>query len=85
MFSSMYVEVSVTNWGTANADGFYVRAFFEGHEDGAKQSATHDLAYGYQISGVTTKGIAKPSGGGTLCVELWLDGEVIDDWSVAVS
>jgi hypothetical protein len=85
LFSSTYVEVSVTNWGTANADAFYVRAFFEGHEDGAKQSATHDLAYGYQISGVTTKGIAKPSGGGTLCVELWLDGEVVDDWSVAVS
>ena len=85
LFSSMYVEVSVTNWGTADADGFYVRAFFEGHEDGAKQSAAYDLAYGYQISGVTTKGIAKPSGGGTLLVELWLDGEVVDDWSVAVS
>jgi len=34
---------------------------------------------------VTTKGIAKPSGGGTLLVELWLDGEAVDDWSVAVS
>ena len=85
LFGSMYVEVSVTNWGTANAYAFYVRAFFEGHEDGAKESATHDLAYGYQMSGVTAKGIAKPSGGGTLCVELWLDGEVVDDWSVAVS
>jgi hypothetical protein len=85
LFSNMYVEVSVTNWGTADADGFYVRAFFEGHEDGAKQSAAYDLAYGHQISGVTTKGIAKPSGGGTLCVELWLDGEVVDDWSIAVS
>jgi len=76
-----YLEVTVTNWGTADADAFYVRAFFEGHEDGAKQSAAYDLAYGYQISGVVTKGIAVPSGGGTLLVELWLDGEVVDDWS----
>jgi hypothetical protein len=82
---TIYLEVTVTNWGTANADAFYVRAFFEGHQDGAKQSDTYDLAYGYQISGVTTKGIAVPSGGGTLLVELWLDGEVVDDWSVDIS
>ena len=81
---TVYLEVTVTNWGTANADAFYVWAFFEGHEDGAKQSATYDLAYGYQISGVATKGIAVPSGGGTLLVELRLDGEVVDDWTVDV-
>jgi hypothetical protein len=80
-----YLEVTVTNWGTADADDFYVRAFFEGHESGAKQSDAYDLAYGYQISGVATKGIVVPSGGGTLSVELWLGGEVVDDWSVAVS
>jgi transglutaminase-like putative cysteine protease len=80
-----YLEVTVTNWGTANADAFYVRAFFEGHEDGAKQSATYDLAYGYQISGVATRGIVVPSGGGTLSVELWLGGEVVDDWTASVS
>jgi hypothetical protein len=80
-----YLEVTVTNWGTADADDFYVRAFFEGHESGAKQSATYDLEYGYQISGVATRGIAVPSGGGALSVELWFDGEVVDDWSVHVS
>ena len=79
------LKVTVTNWGTANADDFYVSAFFEGHESGAKLSAAHDLAYGYQISGVATKGIVLPSGGGTLLVELWLDGEVVDDWTVDIS
>ncbi len=30
---TIYLEVTVTNWGTANADAFYVRAFFEGHRE----------------------------------------------------
>ncbi len=78
----MDISVTVTNWGTANADDFYVTAYFEGRESDAKSSATYDLAYGHRISGVVTKGIAKPSGGGTLQVGLWLDGEVVDDWTV---
>ena len=82
---TVYLEVTVTNWGTADADAFYVRAFFEGYESGAKLSDTYDLAYGYQISGVATKGIALPSGGGALLVELWLDGEVVDDWTVDIA
>lgn len=80
-----YLEVTVTNWGTADADDFHVRAFFEGRENSAKSSDTYDLAYGYRISGVVVEGLRKPSGGGTLVVELWLDGEVVDDWSFAVS
>lgn len=80
-----YLEVTVTNWGTADAHDFYVRAFFEGRESGAKSSDTYDLEYGYRISGVLVEGLRKPSGGGTLVVELWLDGAVVDDWSFAVS
>ena len=76
------MSVTVTNWGTANANDFYVRAYFEGRESDAKSSATYDLAYGHRISGVVTKGIVKPSGGGTLQVELWEGGEVVDDWAV---
>lgn len=79
------IGVTVTNWGTAKADDFYVLAFFEGHESGAKSSATYDLAYGHRISGVVTKGIEVPSGGGTLLVQLWLDGEVVDDWTLDIS
>lgn len=79
------IGVTVTNWGTAKADDFYVLAFFEGHESGTKSSATYDLAYGHRISGVVTKGIVVPSGGGTLLVQLWLDGEVVDDWILDVS
>lgn len=82
---TVYLEVTVTNWGTANANDFYIRAFFEGYESGAKQSDTYDLEYGYQISGVAARGIAMPSGGGTLLVELWLDGEAVDDWSIHIS
>jgi hypothetical protein len=26
-----------------------------------------------------------PSGGGTMLVELWLDGEVVDDWPAEIS
>ncbi|MDM7999854.1 MAG: hypothetical protein QUS33_07620 [Dehalococcoidia bacterium] len=80
-----YLEVTVTNWGTANANGFHVRAFFDGYESDAKISADYNLAYGYQISGVSTRGITVPSGGGTLFVELWMDGEIVDDWSVGIS
>jgi hypothetical protein len=79
------LKVTVTNWGTADADAFYVRAYFEGYESGAKSSATYDLAYGHQISGVATKGIALPSGGGTLRVELYQDGEIVDDWSRVIA
>jgi hypothetical protein len=79
------LKVTVTNWGTANADAFYVRAYFEGYESGAKLSATYDLAYGYQISEVATKGIVLPSGGGTLRVELFQGGKVVDEWTTDIS
>jgi hypothetical protein len=79
---TMDISVTVTNWGTANADDFYVTAYFEGYESSARSSDTFDLAYGHRISGVVTKGIAKPSGGATLQVQLWLDGEVVDDWTL---
>ena len=79
------LKVTVTNWGTADADAFYVRAYFEGHESAAKSSATYDLAYGHQISGVATKGIVLPSGGGTLRVELFQDGVKVDDWSRVIA
>jgi hypothetical protein len=79
------LKVTVTNWGTADADAFYVRAFFEGYESGAKSSATYDLVYGHQISGVATKGIVLPSGGGTLRVELFQGGVKVDDWSRVIA
>jgi hypothetical protein len=83
--TTVNLSVTVTNWGTADADAFYVRAFFEGYESGAKSSATYDLVYGHQISGVATKGIVLPSGGGTLRVELYQDGEIVDDWSKVIA
>ena len=79
------LKVTVTNWGTADADAFFVRAFFEGYESGAKSSATYDLVYGHQISGVATKGIVLPSGGGTLRVELFQGGVKVDDWSKVIA
>lgn len=79
------LKVTVTNWGTADADAFHVRAYFEGHESAAKSSATYDLAYSHQISGVATKGIVLPSGGGTLRVELYQDGVKVDDWSRVIA
>jgi hypothetical protein len=79
------IGVTVTNWGTADAAGFYVRAYFEDREGGAKSSDTYDLEYGHQISGVTIESIVVPSGGGTMLVELWLDGEVVDDWPAEIS
>ena len=83
--TTVNLSVTVTNWGTADADAFYVRAYFEGYESGAKSSAPYDLAYGHQISGVATKGIVLPSGGGTLRVELLQDGEIVDDWSRVIA
>jgi len=79
------LKVTVTNWGTADADAFYVRAFFEGYESDAKSSATYDLACGYQISGVLAEGIALPPGGGVLRVELYQSGKIVDDWSRAIA
>jgi hypothetical protein len=79
------IGVTVTNWGTADAAGFYVRAYFEDREGGAKSSDTYDLDYGHQISGVTIESMVVPSGGGTMLVELWLDGEVVDDWPAEIS
>ena len=80
----LVLEVQVTNWGTADAEGLYVRAFFEGHEAGAKTSDTFDLEYGYRISPVPVGDIVVPSGGGTLCVELFDDGINVDEWSEAI-
>jgi hypothetical protein len=79
------LKVTVTNWGTADADAFYVRAYFDGYESGARSSAEYGLAYGHQISGVATKGIVWPSGGGTLRVELFEGGVKVDDWSKGIA
>ncbi|OGO02749.1 MAG: hypothetical protein A2Y72_00680 [Chloroflexi bacterium RBG_13_53_26] len=80
----LVLEVAVTNWGTADAEGLYVRAFFEGHETGAGTSDTFDLEYGYRISPVSVGEMVIPSGGGTLCVELYDDGIKVDEWSEAI-
>ena len=77
----MNISVTVTNWGTATANDFYLMAYFEGRESDAKSSTTYDLADGYQISDVAAEGIVMPSGRGTLCVELWLGGQVVEDWT----
>jgi hypothetical protein len=79
------LKVTVTNWGTANADAFYARAYFDGYDSGAKSSATYALAYGHQISGVAAKGIVLPSGGGTLRVELFQGGVKVDEWSKVIA
>ncbi len=79
------VTVAVTNWGTASASDFYLKAYFKGHEIDAKQSATYDLAAGYKISNVAVEGIARPSGSATLCVELWHGGQVVEDWTADIA
>lgn len=78
------LEVEVTNWGTADAEGLHVRAFFEGHEAGAATSETFDLDYGYRVFPVSVGDIVMPSGGGTLCVELFDDDIKVDEWSEAM-
>lgn len=79
------INVSVTNWGTAAAADFYVMAYFKGHESQAKLSSTHDLAPGYRISNLAVEDIAKPSGLATLCVEVWHDGRMVEDWTTDIS
>ena len=81
---SLNLEVTVTNWGTANAEDLYVRAFFKGQEAKPKSSSSFDLEYCHKISGITVKNLTVPSGGGTLCVELFLNGTKVDDWSKAI-
>ena len=83
--SRVNISVTVTNWGTAAANDFYLMAYFEGLEGDAKLSTTYDLAAGYQISNVAVEGIVMPSGPGTLCVELWLGGQVVEDWTAELS
>jgi hypothetical protein len=83
--SKVNISVTVTNWGTAAANDFYLMAYFKGYESGAKLSSTCDLASGYKISNVAVEGIVMPSGSGTLCVELWLDGQVVEDWTAELS
>ncbi len=83
--SKVNISVTVTNWGTAAANDFYLMAYFEGLESDAKLSTTYDLAAGYQISNVAVEGIVMPSGPGTLCVELWLGGQVVEDWTADLS
>lgn len=77
----LVLEVEVTNWGTADADGLHVRAFFEEHEDRAATSDTFDLEYGYKVFPVSVGAIVMPSGEGTLCVELFDDDIKVDEWS----
>jgi len=82
---TLTLEVTVTNWGTADAKGVYVRAFFVGDEDRAKTSALFDLKYGYQISPVTVGKVVMPAGEGTLCVGLFEGGTKVDEWIEQVS
>ena len=82
---TLTLEVTVTNWGTADAEGVYVRAFFVGDEDKAKTSAPFDLKYGYQISPVTVEKVVMPAGGGTICVELFEGGVKVEEWIEQVS
>lgn len=77
----LVLEVEVTNWGTVDAEGVRVRAFFEGHEAGATTSDSFDLDYGYKISPVSVGDIVMPSGDVTLRVELLDDGVIVDEWS----
>ena len=79
------LSVTVTNWGTAAASDFYLRAYFEGHQDGARLSPTYDLLAGYRISNVAVEDIAMPSGPATLHIELWQGGRVVDDWTTDLS
>ena len=79
------ISVTVTNWGTAPASGFYLVAYFEGRESGARQSDTCDLPAGYQVTNVAVEGIAMPSGPATLHVQMWQGGRVVDDWSASIS
>lgn len=83
--SRVNISVTVTNWGTAAANDFYLMAYFEGLESDAKLSTTYDLAAGYQISNVAVEGITMPSGPGTLHVDLWLGGQVVEDWTAELS
>lgn len=79
------LSVTVTNWGTAGASDFYLRAYFEGHQDGARLSPTYDLLAGYRISNVAVADIAMPSAPATLHVELWQGGRVVDNWTTDLS
>lgn len=83
--ASLGITVTVTNWGTADADSFYVLAVFEGSGNCAKSSAAYGLPYGCEISGVAVKGIVVPRGGGTLQVQIFSGGLEVEDWSTFVS
>lgn len=79
------LSVTVTNWGTAGATDFYLRAYFEGHQDGARLSPTYDLLPGYRISNVAVADIVMPSGAATLRIDLWQGGRVVDNWTTDLS
>lgn len=82
--NTLTLEASVTNWGTSDAQDIYVRAFLHGNESGAKTSAVFDLEFGHRVSHVVVERIEVPSRGQTLCVQLVLDGKVVDEWSTVV-
>lgn len=82
--NTLTLDTTVTNWGTADAHEAYVRAFFYGNESGAKSSALFDLEFGHRLSHVTVERLEVPSRGETLCVQLVLDGKVVDEWFAAV-
>ncbi len=76
-------EITVTNWGTADAKGAYILVFFTGEEDKAKKSNLFNLEFGYEIFPITVKEIPVPSGGGLLWVQLF-HGGIADEMSLEV-
>lgn len=79
------LDATVTNWGTLGAADVQVRAFFEGRDSEAKVSLPFDLEYGHLISPVSVTKLELPSQGGTLCVQIVLDGRTVDEWSTSVA
>ena len=79
------LEATVTNWGTLDATDIRVRAFFEGHEFEDKFSLPFDLDYGHRISPVSVTKLELPSQGRTLCVQVVVDGKIVDEWSTTVA
>lgn len=81
---TLTLEVKVTNWGTADAQGAYICAFFAGGEDKAKQSSPFDLEFGHQVFPITIEELLMPSEGRTLWLQLFHNGIVVDEVSFQI-